>query len=83
MCQFNGVTLERRFPMMVEQGAFDKLKEQLIFMDDMESCENDIYGLKIWVDGLAERQIVKQEQRQNSGERIIQVVKEKVNDRRK
>lgn len=76
MYQFVGAVLERQFSMSLEKNVLDELKKQVMHLEDMESNENDIYGLEIWLNGLKERRDLKQERRQNSGEKILQVVKE-------
>lgn len=77
MYQFRGADLENCFSMSLKGNVIDGLRKQLIYLSNMESNENDIYGLDIWMKGLKEKADLKQKKRRSNGEEILKVIKEK------
>ena len=80
MWQFKGTVLERQFSMSIRGNALDDLQKQLVGLEDMESNENDIYGLEIWIKGLIGRKNIRHNEKLSNGGKILQVVKEKLNE---
>ena len=80
MFQFRGNNLEKQISLPLTCNELERIKKQLVFLENTESSENDIYGLEIWLNGLKRRQDTQQKERLSSGEKILQVVKEKLSN---
>lgn len=76
MYQFNSGKIEKQFSMKLEDSEFNKLRNLICCVEELEVDENDIYDLEVWTKGLKERRNLKQEMQQNCGKKILQAVKE-------
>lgn len=72
--QFDKGKLKRQFPITLGNNECSKWRDEYLDLINMETKENDIYNLDVWINNLRGMKTVKNKQQQSNGEKILYAI---------